>query len=187
MNLDAANDLDFYLARPFNFNLSPLQAHGVNFFMDRRFEMSTSACEFLVRNGFNFDKVFTNGVPYLSQQEEKDLRQKEADKAERDSKIPDIVLVPGSPELDFYRKSRALIKAWVNDPKPELTWVNVPEEGEKDLNGFQRRLIYQLVRSEFPGYRTYGRNEGRFMQIVKTDVKEEEKVSSSYVRIIYVY
>lgn len=70
---------------------------------------------------------------------------------------------------------RATISEWVNDPKPNHSWVNIG--GDKALNGFQRRLIYQLVKSEFPGYRTYGRNDGSFMQIVKTDPNEEAKVS----------
>jgi poly(A)-specific ribonuclease len=88
-----------------------------------------------------------------------------------------IVLAPGTPELDFYRASRTTISKWVNDPKPERSWVNIG--GNKALNGFQRRLIYQLVRSEFPGYRTFGKNDGFFMQITKTDPEDEAKVRIS--------
>ena len=155
--------------------------------MDRRFEFSTSACEFLHKNNFDFGKVFSAGVPYLSRQEEEEIRKREAERSDRDSKIADIVLAPGSPELDFYRKSRAIISNWVNDPKAERAWVNIDSGNDNALNGFQRRLIYQLVRSEFPGHRTFGRNDGSFMQVVKTDPEEELKASPVLfsTRLIY--
>lgn len=170
--------LEYYLARPYNFFLSPLQANGVEFRMDRRFEFSSSACDFLNKNNFDFGKVFSSGVPYLSRHEEVEIRKKEAERADRDSKISDIILQPGSPELTFYRAARATISTWVNDPKPDRSWVNIDADG-KDLNGFQRRLIHQLVRAEFPGFRTFSKLNGAFMQIVKSDAEEEIKVSQS--------
>lgn len=97
---------EFYLARPYNFYLSPLQADGLDLKMDRRFEFSSSACDFLRKNNFDFGKVFNGGIPYLSRQEETEIRQREAERIDRDYRVPDIVLVPGSPELDFYRDSR---------------------------------------------------------------------------------
>lgn len=47
------------------------------------------------------------------------------------------------------------------------------------LNGYQRRLIYQLVRAEFPGLRVFGRNNGDFMQVEKLDEKKEAEVCIS--------
>jgi hypothetical protein len=44
------------------------------------------------------------------------------------------------------------------------------------LNGFQRRLVHQLVRNEFPGYRTFARSGGEFMQVEKTDPEKEAQV-----------
>lgn len=41
------------------------------------------------------------------------------------------------------------------------------------LNGFQRKLLFQLVANEFPGYRARPRNHNHFMQIVKGDPREE--------------
>lgn len=46
------------------------------------------------------------------------------------------------------------------------------------LNGYQRRLVHQLVRNEFPGYRTFSRNNGDFMQIEKLDKGREAQVRS---------
>ena len=44
------------------------------------------------------------------------------------------------------------------------------------MNAFQRRLIYQLVRKEFPDYRAYGRDQGAYMQVELANSVEEAKV-----------
>jgi poly(A)-specific ribonuclease len=144
--------------------------------MDRRFEFSSSACDFLNKNSFDFGKVFSSGVPYLSRHEEKEIRKRESERLDRDHEIPDIPLAPGSPELEFYRNARTSISAWIKDPKPDRSWVNIDSGNSKDLNGFQRRLVHQLVRAEFPDCRTFGKMNGAFMQVVKTDPEEEIKV-----------
>ena len=49
-----------------------------------------------------------------------------------------------------------------------MAFVNIGRD-EGALNGYQRRLIHQLVRNEFPGLRTFARNDGWFMQVEKLD------------------
>lgn len=44
------------------------------------------------------------------------------------------------------------------------------------LNGYQRRLVYQLVRKEFPLCRVFPRKNGEFMQVEMLDPEREEKV-----------
>lgn len=44
------------------------------------------------------------------------------------------------------------------------------------LNAYQRRLIYQLVRSEFPELRAIAKNDGHFMQVEKLNIENEERV-----------
>ena len=57
----------------------------------------------------------------------------------------------------------------------ELDFVNI---GHPDgLNGLQRRLVHQLVRNEFPSYRTFARGGGEFMQVEKLDPEREAMVS----------
>ena len=62
-------------------------------------------------------------------------------------------------------------------------FVNVGSEGGP-LNGYQRRLIHQLVKNEFPGCRTFARNDKSFMQIEKTDPKKEVEVRTMLHRFI---
>jgi hypothetical protein len=56
-----------------------------------------------------------------------------------------------------------------------MDYVNVGAPG--GLNGFQRRLVHQLVRNEFPTCRTFARSGGEFMQVEKADPVKEAQVS----------
>jgi len=47
------------------------------------------------------------------------------------------------------------------------------------LNGFQRRLVYQLVRNEFPTLQAQARKDGTFMQITEVDDYKEAQVTHS--------
>ncbi len=48
------------------------------------------------------------------------------------------------------------------------------------MNAFQRRIIHQVIRNEFPTLRVFPRNDGYFMQVEKLDVEKEEAVSLSH-------
>lgn len=61
----------------------------------------------------------------------------------------------------------------------EYAFVNIGDPKGGDLNGYQRMLVYQLVKSEFPDYVCFGRNDGAFLQIVKFDQKREDEVRQS--------
>ncbi|KAH9210741.1 ribonuclease H-like domain-containing protein [Leptodontidium sp. 2 PMI_412] len=166
---------DFYLARPYNFNLNPLSAEGVDLRLDRTFTFSTSACDFLNKNGFDFGKVFREGVPYLSRDEEEERRAEYSQRANKNASIPDIVVGPEDlSTLEFSRLARKTIKDWFNDPTPDMSFVNIGSDAGA-LNAFQRRLVHQLVRNEFPTLRTFPRNDGYFMQVEHLDVKKEEE------------
>ncbi|KAF4624877.1 hypothetical protein G7Y89_g13293 [Cudoniella acicularis] len=167
------HEREYYLARPFNFNLSPLSADGVDIKLERTFSFSSSACDFLQKNRFDFGQVFKSGVPYLSKREEDETREEYMNRADRNSKIPDVVVSASDPvALEFYRNARKTINAWVNDPKPAYEFCNITSP-EGPLNAYQRRLVHQLVRNEFPTLRTFARNDSHFMQVVKLDPAAE--------------
>lgn len=62
--------------------------------------------------------------------------------------------------------------------KPEYDYVNIGNE-DGPLNAFQRRLVHQLVRNEFPSLVTFARHDASFMQVMKYDVKRETGVSQA--------
>jgi hypothetical protein len=112
---------EYYLARPYNFNLSPL------FFLDNRIKdrfperkivFSSSAADFLQGEGFDFGKVFSQGVFYLSHAEEEETRARFRIRNERENGKSDVVIPPGDAKaLEFYRNARKTIAAWVNAEK----------------------------------------------------------------------
>jgi poly(A)-specific ribonuclease len=109
---------EYYLARPYNFYMTPLSASGVDLKLDRNFTFSSSACDFLNKNGFKFDKIFTSGVPYLSRVEEDEVREEYSQRADKQAKIPDITISPNeTATLEFYRDARKTISTWAKNPK----------------------------------------------------------------------
>ncbi len=55
-----------------------------------------------------------------------------------------------------------------------MEYVNIGVPG--GLNGYQRRLIHQLLRSEFPAFRAAPRNDGEFMHVTKVDASKDAQV-----------
>lgn len=45
------------------------------------------------------------------------------------------------------------------------------------MSSYHRKLVYDLVREEFPGYRCAGRDGGSFMQITKVGDTVQRQVS----------
>ncbi|KAF7916191.1 uncharacterized protein EAE98_010776 [Botrytis deweyae] len=166
---------EYYLAKPYNINLSPLLLYDRVFDLDRKFSFSSSATNFLQSNGFDIGAVFTMGVPYLSEQEEVEARERYDQRIERNAAIPSIVFDPSDVgTLEFYRRARSIITEWIEAKEPKMTFVNV-DNPKGPLNGFQRRLVHQLVRSEFPQCRCFARLDGSFMQVEKIDHDREAK------------
>ncbi|KAM3070140.1 hypothetical protein ACMFMG_003825 [Clarireedia jacksonii] len=166
---------EYYLARPYNFNISPLFLYDRVFDLERKFTFSSSATHFLQSNGFDVGAVFSHGVPYLSEEEEVQTRQQYESRSERNAAIADIVFDPGDSEaLDFYRGARDTITDWIKAKAPKNPFVNIDSK-KGALNGYQRRLVHQLVRKEFPDHRCFARLDGSFMQVEKTDKEREAK------------
>ena len=116
-------DKNYYLARPYNFYLSPLETDHVRLNIDRQFKFSSSACKFLKENDFDFGKMFKSGVPYLSRKEEVDLRAKQQSGAV----IADVSLLSGTTEFTFYRRAKNIVKEWVEEFENHRTKVRTLE------------------------------------------------------------
>ncbi|KAE9367339.1 CAF1-domain-containing protein [Stipitochalara longipes BDJ] len=181
---------EYYLARPYNFNVSPKSADGVDLRLERVFSFSSSACDFLAKNKFDFGKIFTHGVPYLSRDEENGCREEYNGRADRNANMKDIIINPSNQSvLDFVRGVRRTISTWLKAPKPKPDFVNIshPDGHIKDgrinaLDGYQRRLIHQVVRKEFPALKAISRKDGSFMQITELDLEEEARFQAKKLR-----
>ncbi|KUJ19557.1 CAF1-domain-containing protein [Mollisia scopiformis] len=172
-------DKEYYLAKPYNFTISPLQADGTGMGhsalrLNRNFTFSSSASEFLAKNGFDFGKVFTAGVPYLSRDEEIELLEEYKQREGRKANIPDLVIGASDyMNLEFVRSARKTVTVWFENPEHKDDFVNVSHPAGP-LTGLQRRLVHQFIRSEFPTLRAFGLMDGSFMQVRRIDLIQEQ-------------
>src|ERR1700760_4910953 len=113
-----------------------------------------------MRNGFNMANPFTQGVHYLSRQEESQMRMKLIEDEQLWSKIPDMQLSDDdTPLVEHISK---LVKEWQALPKDEQDpYLNIPAEDAdepipKTLTRYQVRLTHQVVRNQYPNLKTQG-------------------------------
>ena len=155
--------------------------------------------EFLLRHGFDMAAPYLTGVSYLSRDEVTLARQIQLNRQDRLT-LRDIEVKADDVEtLKFLEDCRAAITAWVSAPPNKLSkqangevalvnaedFLNIPEPSymsagtQSGLSNFQKRLVHQLVRAEFPGLVTIGRSG--FIQIKKYD--EEREASNKKYRM----
>jgi hypothetical protein len=112
-------DTGFYMARPYNFDISPL--HETNSranFPDRDITFSSSATEFLVNEGFKIAKVFASGCFYLSTAEENETAVRfHARELEKTKFAPVVVDSKDIEMVQFVRQIRKACSSFENNPK----------------------------------------------------------------------
>ena len=138
--------MDGYKYNCYNFYVWPRQASRNA--PDPRFMCQTSSIDFLIKQSFDFNKLFREGVSYVRPLELAKLKENLMEKqqlrrqslAGGDHLNSDIV-VPEDQE-NFLTGVREKLEKMVSGDRQEL-------ELEKS-NSFQRRLIYQTARQHFP-------------------------------------
>jgi poly(A)-specific ribonuclease len=128
------------------------------------------------------DKPFTQGIHYLSRQEENRVRSKLIDEEQVRSKIPDMQLKDDDSFLvDHIKKS---VDDWQALPKKQQEpYLNIPAEDAKEpvpsiLSRYQIRLTHQTVRNQYPNLKTQGM--GHFVQI--TNPTSEQQANEKEMR-----
>jgi poly(A)-specific ribonuclease len=103
--------------------MTPLSAdaaeekRGGDLRLERVFSFSSSSSGFLRGNKFDFGKVFTHGVPYLSRDEEASCREEYNQRADIFAKLPNInIRLNDKKTLEFYRHARRTIHDWLRTP-----------------------------------------------------------------------
>ncbi|EDU42758.1 CAF1 family ribonuclease [Pyrenophora tritici-repentis] len=153
---------DKYVLRPYNISISPLLDERLDFEREVRFQ--TGACTFLLNNGFDLGAPFAKGVQYLSREEAERAKQMAWDRLDNKNPIPDLQLKEEDVEsLDFMRRIREAIKTWKTSKALHLdvtTHTGLPDKPAMPvITRFEKRLVHQLVRAEFPELVTIGRSE----------------------------
>ena len=110
---------------------------------DRRFLSQTSSIDFLIGQGFDFNKLFKEGVPYLMPSEldkqREGLRERQEirrrlNQAEQPENLK--VRVPEE-QLEWLEKQMTAIEVFMKTDGQESFLM-------EKCNGFQRRLVYQV-------------------------------------------
>ncbi|KAF9132089.1 hypothetical protein BGW39_000808 [Mortierella sp. 14UC] len=143
-----SNKLGAYEARPFNFPCFPSNDDEAKS-GERFFTSQSSSLEFLLKNNFDFNKWIRHGIPYLTRREEEDYivrkTQKEAERSATNQTHNDIPL--DDRNRSFVESTIAKIKEWLETTKGlHGDSLTIPAN-----NAFYRRLVHQLIRTEFNG------------------------------------
>jgi poly(A)-specific ribonuclease len=151
-----------YVLRPYNINLSPLLDERLDF--EREISLQSGAITFLLGCGFDMAKPFTDGVQYLSRQEAAQAKQTAWDRLDKKNPPADMQLKEGDVEsLDFLRRVRESVTKWKTTSSESLTittHTGLPDQPAIPvITRFEKRLVHQLIRAEFPELVSIGRNE----------------------------
>ncbi|CAO2651390.1 Nn.00g039600.m01.CDS01 [Neocucurbitaria sp. VM-36] len=167
-----------YVLRPYNINISPLLEERLD--IEREFSFQSGACTFLLNNGFDLGAPFASGVQYLSREEAKRAKQMAWDRLEKKNPIEDLQLKAEDVEsLDFLRRVREAITKWRTSTSSSLE-VTTHSGLEvqplvSTISRFEKRLVHQLVRAEFPDLVSIGRAD--CIRIIQFDpVREADNV-----------
>ncbi|RMJ25667.1 CAF1 family ribonuclease [Aspergillus sp. HF37] len=172
-----------YTLKPYNIYLNPIIDRKLD--MERDFSFQGSAVEFLLGAKFRMDSLFTDGVCYLSREEE-DIAMSMALERRDGSTVRDALNVKETEHesLSFLTKVRRLIDDWLALGNNREDFLNVPPPTRSDspgtqlfpsvLNRFQRRLVHQLIEVEYPSLVTVSKQT--FIQIIAYDEDREKAV-----------
>ncbi|KAK3058616.1 hypothetical protein LTR09_000181 [Extremus antarcticus] len=178
-----------YILKPYNFELSPIIAES-RLDIERIFSFQSGAAEFLLETGFNLAVPFERGVPYLSRDETQEAREKHLRRQDR-SVIADIQIKPTETEsLAFLQRIHDEINAWKNSRAFDaLDYVNISavcledlkeDDNIPELSRFEKRLVHQLVRAEYPELISIGKRS--CVQVIPLDQEREKSVAEGRMR-----
>ncbi|KAF2862447.1 CAF1-domain-containing protein [Piedraia hortae CBS 480.64] len=180
-----------YILKPYNFDINPLVPERLG--VDRVFAFQSGAIEFLLSQGFDISRPFKRGVPYLSRIEAVAARERHLMREDK-SAIQDVPLKPTEVDaIAFVELTRKTIKEWMaandttiardlsigsggNAKQDKGKSQKEKTQDAKELTRFEKRLVYQLVRSEFPELVAYN-SRGR-VKIARFDKTREDKLAA---------
>nr|XP_048289195.1 poly(A)-specific ribonuclease PARN isoform X3 [Myodes glareolus] len=147
-----------HITKSFNFYVFPKPFSRSS--PDVKFVCQSSSIDFLASQGFDFNKVFCSGIPYLNQEEERQLREQfdekrsQANGAGTMAKCP--VAVPED-QKKFIDQVVEKIEAFLQNEEKKILDL-------EPCTGFQRKLIYQTLSWKFP--------KGIHVETLETEKKE---------------
>ncbi|KAG0223542.1 hypothetical protein BGW42_005820 [Actinomortierella wolfii] len=152
-----------YVAKPFNFYIFPTTLAGFAP-PNRCFLTEASSLDFLAKNRFNFNKWIGEGIHYMTKEEENNYK---AEKLRQLSNNMEDIPVDEQNRA-WLEEAMLRITKWLAD-NSGIPIIYIPVS-----TTYQRRLIYQEVRSRWPN-QLEARGKERVIAIVKSSPAQMEK------------
>lgn len=169
-----------YIIKPFNFYIFPKPFNRTS--PDIKFICQSSSIDFLASQGFDFNKVFCDGIPYLNQEEEAQLREQTEERRNQHANgvgTPSYISPSSSKGPAHVPEEH---KEFINRVVEKVEALFTNSEKTLDLDpctGFQRKLIYQTLNWKFPkGLHVETietEKKERYIQVSKVDEEERKK------------
>ncbi|XP_040001317.1 poly(A)-specific ribonuclease PARN [Xiphias gladius] len=169
-----------YVTKPFNFYIFPKPFNRTS--PDIKFICQSSSIDFLASQGFDFNKVFCHGIPYLNQEEEAQLREQTEERRHQHANgvgTPTYISPSSSKGPAHVPEEH---KDFINRVVEKVEALFTNSEKTLDLDpctGFQRKLIYQTLNWKFPkGLHVETmetEKKERYIQVSKVDEEERKR------------
>ncbi|XP_053712564.1 poly(A)-specific ribonuclease PARN [Synchiropus splendidus] len=169
-----------YVTKTFNFYIFPKPFNRTS--PDIKFICQSSSIDFLASQGFDFNKVFCHGIPYLNQEEEAQLREQAEERRNQQANgvgTPSFI----SPSSKGPANVPEEHKEFINKVVGKIEALFTSAEKTVDLEpctGFQRKLIYQTLNWKFPKgihvETVETEKKERYIQVSKVDDEERKKI-----------
>ncbi|KAG0039485.1 hypothetical protein BGZ82_007995 [Podila clonocystis] len=135
------DEIGGYEARPFNFPCFPSSADEAKA-GERFFKCQSTSLEFLIKNGFDFNKWILHGIPYLTRPEEEAYIVRKTEKEANNASASVNNIAIDDRNKTFVTMTIERIQEWLQNSTEETLVLQAN-------NSFFRRLIHQVIRTDF--------------------------------------
>uniref|UniRef100_A0A4W3HR70 Poly(A)-specific ribonuclease PARN n=1 Tax=Callorhinchus milii TaxID=7868 RepID=A0A4W3HR70_CALMI len=166
-----------HIMKTFNFYVFPKPLSRAS--PDVKFVCQSSSIDFLANHGFDFNKVFHAGIPYLNREDERQLREQLEEKQHQSNGT-------GTPSFIYPNATKGPVvipeehRGFIEKIVEKVEDLLKDDEGSVELEpctGFQRKLIYQTLNWKFPkgAHVETLENEKKERYIVISKLDDEER------------
>ncbi|XP_039632480.1 poly(A)-specific ribonuclease PARN [Polypterus senegalus] len=153
-----------YIMKSFNFYVFPKPFNKNS--PDVKFVCQSSSIDFLASQGFDFNKVFCIGIPYLNQEEERLVREQYEERRSQSNGVgtPSFISPNSSKGPVIVPEEHKVFIEKVIEKVEDLLHTEKNSVHLEPCTAFQRKLIYQTLNWKYP--------KGIHVETVETKQKE---------------
>lgn len=174
------DDTKSYESKAFNFYIFPFASSNLRV-PDRTFSCQSSSIDFLASQGYDFNKTFCHGIPYMRHDEIEPLRKQVDEKLEKirshasrnnkNNKGPGIKLEFNKKLNDFVDKITDKVTLMMDDPDSNEVIIT------ESCSSFYRKALHEFIPKRFEGkvFLDYKTTKGRRQMVIYKGTESEVK------------